>query len=136
MAPTSVTAKPVAVRCADNTACGELDGDCCPTPQGYSLGCCKDPTNIVSPARATRAACDSNSACRAVGLLGACCPNAKGVTLECCTGANNTVTKPHPVSALCSRNPGCSDIGLAGNCCPGDDGISLTCCPPVTVRGG
>jgi len=136
MAPTSVVlSRPIAIRCMDNSACADLDGDCCPTPAGFSLRCCKASNNIVKPTLTTRAACDSNTACK--GLFGSCCPNTDGIQLECCTNKNNTLIPPHPVSALCSKSPGCRNIGLTnGNCCPADNGNDLSCCPPTSSRGG
>ncbi|KAJ1451668.1 hypothetical protein M885DRAFT_529279 [Pelagophyceae sp. CCMP2097] len=125
-------AQPLARRCMDNSACSAsgLLGDCCPTAQGLRLGCCIDPSNVITPTRTARGACDDNSECAGVGLLGACCPTAGGTALACCTSPNNTVTPPRQVSAQCSLNRGCALLGLhTGNCCPADDGGVLGCCP-------
>jgi hypothetical protein len=50
-----------------------LQGDCCPSPNGHNLGCCDTP-----------ASCSHHPKCAAMNLTGDCCPAQNGATLGCC----------------------------------------------------
>jgi hypothetical protein len=87
-----------AVRCADNSACVGLVGDCCPTAAmnpsnnagvGVTLGCCRDPDNVATRHFTEVGACDDNSACAALGLSGMCCGPEN--SLVCCSDLSNEV---------------------------------------------
>jgi len=89
-----------AVRCADNSACVGLVGDCCPTAAtkpsngagvGVMLGCCRDPDNVATRHFTEVGACDDNSACAALGLSGMCCSPEN--LLACCSDPTNEVRK-------------------------------------------
>ena len=115
-------------RCIDNSACADLLGDCCPTREGDTLGCCRDAHNVERLLPASPTACADNSACASVA--GECCPTAAGVNLDCCAAHDNVILT-HITSSLCARNPGCEPLGLGVSCCPTDDGTLLSCCPPT-----
>eukprot|EP00435_Cladocopium_sp_Y103_P005236 s5073_g1.t1 len=50
----------------------QLEGECCPNPEGVTLDCCQ------------LAKCSSHPQCAALGLEGDCCPPADGTSLDCC----------------------------------------------------
>mmetsp|Transcript_71692 Transcript_71692/g.181100 ORF Transcript_71692/g.181100 Transcript_71692/m.181100 type:complete len:135 (-) Transcript_71692:142-546(-) len=58
-------------KCALQSACAELDGDCCPNPEGVMLNCCGGK-------------CEATPRCVQEGLEGYCCPSSDGVMLDCC----------------------------------------------------
>jgi len=98
--------------CSAHPACAgrHLEGDCCPTEEGFLLGCCSEDSappapppvdfgaagegaavmrNPFHPANGGQGelkpeACDKNHACASLGLTGACCPTSEGSMLGCC----------------------------------------------------
>lgn len=59
--------------CIAHSACGDLEGNCCPTDEGVTLDCC------------SAALCSSHPECAGLGLAGNCCPDDSGLQLDCCS---------------------------------------------------
>jgi len=77
--------------CFLNSGCKHLNlnGDCCPTPNGDYLGCCARDA-VVPPGQSkevteSEKSCDSNPSCASLKLEGDCCPTPGGVFLGCCS---------------------------------------------------
>ena len=92
--------------CAAVEECSNLEGDCCPSQNGFDLFCCN----------ANEGSCLSNSGCLEANLTGECCPTIDNVFLDCCD-------RPF---ASCDAHPKCDH--LAGDCCPTTSGVFLDCC--------
>ena len=70
--------------CALNSGCSssQLKGRCCPTLEGFYLGCCAmDPSNTIVKEKKS---CNSNAWCKSLNLQGDCCPTSSGIFLGCC----------------------------------------------------
>jgi len=78
---TAVIGPSPSAACSAHPACAGLEGDCCPTSDGVTLGCCGSVPTPPSPGPA-EASCSRHPACS--GLTGDCCPTTSGVTLDCC----------------------------------------------------
>ena len=76
--------------CVNHDACLEagLQGQCCPTSTGISLGCCGSQDDSSSSTNdesgSNDASCSNHQGCS--GLVGLCCPTGEGVYLGCCNG--------------------------------------------------
>lgn len=78
--------------CVNHDACLDagLQGLCCPTPTGISLGCCashdksSNKNSSSSSSGSDDASCSNHASCG--GLVGLCCPTGEGVFLGCCNG--------------------------------------------------
>jgi hypothetical protein len=64
-----------------------------PPPQGVNLDCCFDPDNFISHIKTKLGACDDNSACAKLGVMGTCCDttSSQTVQLDCCSDEDNKV---------------------------------------------
>jgi hypothetical protein len=64
-----------------------------PPPQGVNLDCCFDPDNFISHIKTSLGACDDNSACAKLGVMGTCCDttSSQTVQLDCCSDEDNKV---------------------------------------------
>lgn len=82
------TASDVAKLCISHSACGDLQGDCCPTEGGVDLSCCDFSTPFSEPdfVLARKAQCQANPRCNTLSLEGSCCPTVEGsdTYLDCC----------------------------------------------------
>jgi len=86
---------------AGNEACLELGlvGDCCPTPEGIFLGCCRGAEKDAAKAfAADHGTCAAYSGCAAIGLAGDCCPNEEGNYLACCHASKTAAPTVSPPS--------------------------------------
>lgn len=59
---------------------------------GVHLDCCFDTSNLVSLKRTLPGACDDNSACAELGVMGICCP-IDSKQLDCCNDVENKATE-------------------------------------------
>eukprot|EP00966_Prymnesium_polylepis_P261809 6047680-Prymnesium_polylepis.1 len=142
--------------CAAHSGCATfgLQGDCCPTPGGVSLGCCdaalllpppSSPSVALTPT-SLESGCGAHPGCAA--LVGDCCPASRGVFLGCCEALPAVSpllplalppppppSPPPPTepalseSTSCTAHPGCAV--LVGDCCPASSGVRLGCCGPL-----
>jgi hypothetical protein len=75
-----------------------LSGECCPTSEGLTLGCCnssessettdsaaKDSGGEESGSTFSDSSCSAHPQCADAGLSGNCCPTDAGGSLECCS---------------------------------------------------
>ncbi|CAK9032024.1 zinc_ribbon_2 domain-containing protein, partial [Durusdinium trenchii] len=85
---------------APGCAALELQGECCPNPEGVTLDCCQ------------LARCSSHPQCASLGLGGDCCPNTDGISLDCCSSSLEVTARgTQPPSTTLAR--GGSDLTSA-----------------------
>ena len=104
--------------CSNHPACvdANLVGKCCPTPEGYFLGCCsaRSSSHTTISTKVTENEKKSAAARNSGG-------NDKNVP-------SKQQQQQGASSSSCSTNPACAELGLVGECCPTPEGASLGCC--------
>ena len=135
-----------------------LSGECCPTSEGFTLGCCQDnqsestedqeapaPSPMTSSLKGgeetsggeAAASCEAHFNCVELGLSGDCCPTAAGINLGCCGGGdsggdNSSGENSEGVETSTNTDDSGSSCSDHPECA--DSGLSGNCCP--TDSGG